>query len=85
MAISSTHAVNGERRKVVKCLHDGLSQQFTAASLLSHMITELMGRENNSCMVEMTQLHNYLQNAVGDLNTLYKTLEPEFQQTTLSV
>ena len=83
MALTSIDAVNGERRKVVKSLHDGLSQQLTAASMLSHMMIELMARENNTCIAEMTQLNNSLQNAVFELNGLYKTLEPDLQQAVI--
>ena len=84
MANTSTDAVNIERRRIIKNLHDGLSQQLTAASMLSHMIVGLMAREKNSCAAEVAQLNNYLQNAVEDLNALYKTLEPDLQQARLT-
>ncbi len=74
MSEELTTAIEAERRKFAKILHDGLTQELTAASLISKVLRDELEQEGHPKSPDDAILHDALAKASSSLLSIYKAL-----------
>ena len=74
MSEELTTTIEAERRKFAKILHDGLTQELTAASLISKVLRDELEQEGHSKYADAAVLHDALVKASASLQSIYRAL-----------